>query len=822
MDINRYKQELPVGEIADEVNCLLLTHPRLIVTAPPGAGKSTLLPLTLLERTAGGKVVVLEPRRLAARQVAERMAFMLGEPVGRTVGYRMRLESRVSEATRVEVVTEGILTRMLVDDTMLEGVDVVVFDEFHERSLASDVALAMIREVQNVLRPDLRLVVMSATIDATTLCKALNAPLVESRGRMFDVEIVYGSEADAPHCAEQVAQAVGRLHRQYEGDILAFLPGQAEILRCKELLGESLGSTEVYPLYGMLSMQEQQRALASSPSGYRKVVLATPVAETSLTIEGIRIVVDSGFCRKPVFDLHSALSRMETVRISRDMATQRSGRAGRVAQGICYRLWSKATDLRMEECRRPEVVEADLAPMLLDIAAWGGGKVEELPWITPPQQAHVQQGRQLLTLLGALDAQGCLTPHGRELARIPCHPRLAQMLLKARTAEQKALAADLAALFEDRDPAPQEHDADLHTRLLLLREARRRGAKGRWKRIAEMAAQYRRLAGKGVAEANEIPDPDVTGLLVASAYPERIAQRCGHSRYRLAGGSYVQLNDQDPLMAYDWLAVASAGNRIFLASPVSRETLEPMTSVVPTVYWDRHENRIVARSERRIGLLVLDARPLSEDVSQQRMEVLCEVVKREGASLLTLDEEAQRLQRRIAAVASWHEELSLPDLSSESVYAQADEWLPLYAASAWSAADLKRIDMRNVLWGMLSYEQQQAVERLAPSHIVVPTGSRIRVDYRQGAEAPVLSVRLQECFGLTDTPRVDDNRRPVLMELLSPGFKPVQLTQDLRSFWESTYFEVRKELRRRYPKHHWPDHPLEAEAVRGVKRIIWH
>ena len=815
----RYLTQLPVGEIAAEVNRLLEVHPRLVVTAPPGAGKSTLLPLTLLQRPSSkGKVVVLEPRRLAARQVAERMAFLLGETVGQTVGYRVRLESRVSAATRVEVVTEGILTRMLVDDTMLEGVDVVVFDEFHERSLASDVALAMTREVQQVLRPDLRVVLMSATIDATALCQALDAPLIESRGRMFDVEIHYGPEADVQHCAEQVAQAIGRAHRLHEGDILAFLPGQAEIMRCKELLGESLGQTQVCPLYGMLSTQEQQRAIAPSPAGGRKVVLATPVAETSLTIEGVRVVVDSGFCRKLVFDLPTALSHMETVRISRDMATQRSGRAGRVAQGVCYRLWSKATELRMEECRQPEVVEADLAPMLLDIAAWGGGEVESLPWMTPPQRAHLQQGRQLLALLGAFDGEGRLTPHGRELARIPCHPRMAQMLVTASTPAQKALAADLAALLEDRDPAPQEHDADLQTRLMLLREARRRSPKGRWSRMADLAAQYRRLAGRGVPEVNEVPDPDETGLLIAAAYPERVAQRCAHAQYRLAGGSYVQLDDQDPLMAYDWLAVASLGNRIFLASPVSVEALAPMAREVENVSWDRREGRVVARIERRIGLLVLDAQPYAGDVSRQRMKVLCEVVQREGASLLPYDDEAQRLQRRVAAVASWHAEQAWPDLSPEAVYAAAREWLPLYGASIWSAAELKRLDLRQILWGMLSYEQQQAVERLAPSHIQVPTGSRIRVDYRQGAEAPVLSVRLQECFGLTDTPRVDDGRRPVLMELLSPGFKPVQLTQDLRSFWQTTYFEVRKELRRRYPKHYWPDQPLEAEAVRGVKR----
>ena len=817
MRLEKYLRELPAGAIADTVNRRLETHARLIVTAPPGAGKSTLLPLTLLQAVEG-KVLVLEPRRIAARQIAERMAFMLGEPVGQTVGYRVRFERKVSADTRVEVLTEGILTRLLVEDATLDGVSVVVFDEFHERSLQSDVALALTREAQRVLRPDLRIVLMSATMDTDTLCQALDAPLVESEGRMFPVAIRYGEEADERQCALQVARAVSRAHREHEGDILAFLPGQGEIIQCRELLENTLGTTLVYPLYGLLSPQEQRTAIAPSASGERKVVLATPVAETSLTIEGVRTVIDAGFCRTMVFDPRSGLSRMETVRISMDMARQRSGRAGRVAEGTCYRLWSKATEQRMAECRTPEICEADLAPMLLDIAAWGGGEVERLPWLTPPPAAHVGQARQVLRWLGALDEHDRLTRHGRQLAALPCHPRMAQMMVKADTASLKALAADIAALLEERDPLAQAGTADLCARVFRLREERRKGARGGWSRMAAAAVQYRRMVGGQVAEDNTPPDPYDVGRLVAVAYPERIARVAGHARYKLAGGMTVTIDDKDPLAACELLAVASVGTRIFLAAPMDRMTVEALAVERPALFWDSKEGRVVAQLEQRVGCLLVAARPMATVPDEERLKVLCAAVRKEGRSWLEVDEEVQRLQRRIAAVAEWHPELELPDLSTDALLASADEWLPLYAGKASTGTELRRIPLCEVVWGQLSYEQQVAVDRLAPSHLQVPTGSRIRVDYRQGAEAPVVCVRLQECFGLTDTPRVDDGRRPVLMELLSPGFKPVQLTQDLRSFWSGTYFEVRKELRRRYPKHYWPDNPLEAEAVRGVKR----
>ena len=418
---------LPVWDVVDKVNSLLANHSSVVLTAPPGAGKSTLLPLTVLQAVGEGKIVVVEPRRIAAIQIAERMSCMISEKVGATVGYRVRFDSRVSDATRIEVVTEGILVRMLIDDPTLEGVAVVMFDEFHERSIASDTALALTREARHIIRPDLRIVIMSATIDTATLCRSLDAPLVESKGRMYDVDVRHIDEADVQNCARQVASAVMMAHREHKGDILAFLPGQAEIMRCTEMLGDSLADTAILPLYGLLTPRQQRMAIMPSAEGERKVVLATSIAETSLTIEGVRIVVDSGFCRRMVFDPRSGLSHLDTVRISMDMARQRTGRAGRVGEGVCYRLWTKATELRMENCRQPEILEADLAPVVLSVASWGADDIMALPWLTMPPQSHVIQAHQLLLALGAVDALSRITSHGSVLAKLPCHPRIAQM-----------------------------------------------------------------------------------------------------------------------------------------------------------------------------------------------------------------------------------------------------------------------------------------------------------------------------------------------------------------------------------------------------------
>lgn len=831
---DRLKQELerlPVAAIAGTLNETLRNTTAVIVTAAPGAGKSTLLPLTLLQALPEGKIVVLEPRRVAARQIASRMAWLLGEGVGDTVGYRIRFESRVSARTRVEVVTEGVLTRMLLDDPALEGVAVVVFDEFHERSLNTDEAFALTRQCQQLLRDDLRLVVMSATIDTATLRDALQCPVLESEGRMFPVDVIHtAEEADAQNVSQLTARTILQAHRDHEGDILAFLPGEGEIRRVEEMIAGSLEGTKVYPLYGLLSTDEQARAIAPSAAGDRKVVLATPIAETSLTIEGVRVVVDSGLCRKMVFDVRSGLSHLETVRISMDMATQRTGRAGRVAPGVCYRLWSKSTEARMEAVRRPEILDADLTSLALDAALWGERDVERLPWLTPPPRASLAYARTLLQSLGALDAEGRVTPQGRALSKLPCHPRIARMLLAADTPERKALAADIAALLDEKDPLAGEGDVSVSTRLDALRRERHGGRGGRWGRIVKIACQYAEMITERHGDAGSLRDdnasvnPYEVGALLASAYPERIgkAWKEGVGTFQLSGGDLVAVEPSDPLAGAEWIVAASMHRKqggvgkVFLASLVDPVDLQPFATERENIFWDSKNGTVVARRECRLGNILLDSKPLAGDHREAVQHAICDAIVKEGPSMLSFSDEVQNLQRRIAFVASRHPELALPPVAGDALCQSAPEWGPLFIGKATTTAELKKLDLCEVVWSRLGYDQQQAVDRLAPTHVVVPTGSRIRLEYRVGAEAPVLRVRLQECFGLTDTPRVDG--APVLMELLSPGFKPVQLTSDLRSFWQGTYFEVRKELRRRYPKHSWPDNPLEAEPVRGTRR----
>ena len=830
MTISELKERtglLPAWSVAGAVNEALGRHDSLVVTAQPGAGKSTLLPLTIMAGTGTpGKILMLEPRRLAARQIAERMAQIAGCEVGQEVGYQVRFDRKVTRQTRVEVLTEGILTRRLVDDATLDGVDVVIFDEFHERSLQTDLALALTRQTQQILRPDLKIVVMSATIDVEAIAQVLQAPVIQSEGRMYPVDIHHADrDTERQDIARDVARAIIKAHRLDGGDILAFLPGQADIQRCQDLLADTLAPTAVLPLYANLPPQQQRRAIRPSGPDGRKVVLATPVAETSLTIEGVRTVVDSGWCRTLRFDPRTGLSRLETVRISLDMAAQRAGRAGRVAQGTCFRLWTPAATHRMASHRTPEILEADLAPMLLAVTAFGERQIEELPWLTPPPGENLQRARQLLVSLGALADDGTLTPLGRDMASMPCHPRMASMILGAQTDAARALACDVAALLEEKIPGTD--DTDLSFCISRFRAARRTKDSGRWTRMVQIAAEYRRMVQ--AKEDNTDPSPLEVGRLVACAYPERVAQAqdaIGH--YRLAGGTTVALDQDDPLAANTWLAVAGlhadgTGGRVFLAAPCDPASLDArLVKERENVSWNSREGRVVMQCERRIGKLTVDSRTMEHAPAGQVVQVVCDAVRKEGLSMLDWNDDVKRLQRRVAQVARWHPELSVPDLSTETLLASASDWLPLYLVQGdhvcTTVPELKKINLTEALWALVPYDLQQQIDRLAPTHVQVPTGSRIRIDYRIGAEAPVLSVRLQECFGMEDTPRVNDGRQPLLMELLSPGFKPVQLTQDLRSFWQNTYFEVRKELRRRYPKHSWPDNPLESEAVRGVAR----
>ncbi|WP_278865224.1 ATP-dependent RNA helicase [Leyella stercorea] len=862
-DITKKCASLPASLIADDVNSALQTHHSLVITAPPGAGKSTLLPLTILSSLGDGeKILMLEPRRLAARQIAERMAQILGETVGETVGYRVRFESKVSKRTRIEVLTEGILTRMLVDDVTLDGVSIVIFDEFHERSINSDLALALTRQAQEIIRPDLKIVIMSATIDACGICAALKAPLIESEGRMFPVELHYADEDTDPRDIAAVAASTTiEALKKHEGDILVFLPGQAEIERCFELLSNSQPITTttpqhltIHPLYGNLSPENQRRAIAPSAPGERKIVIATPIAETSITIEGVRVVVDAGLCRQVVFDARTGLSHLQTVRISMDMATQRMGRAGRVAEGVCYRLWTKASEHLMAEQRKPEIEEADLAPMMLDTAAFGESDAEALPWLTMPPRAGVFKAKELLMSLGAIDENGNITPIGKRMAALPCHPRIARMILATTNLTTStsqgvhlsqvhqqhlttstshhnttSLACDIAALLEEKDPLSETGGTDLTLRLSALRAARRKGQMGRWQRIAKIAAEYRRMAHTD--EDNRDPAPTEVGLLVAHAYPERIAHSTNNiGSYRLASGANVQLDSTDQQSAHSWIAIASLHSapgttgRVFLAAPLDPEDLNAeFVKEVDNISWDTKQGCVVMQREQRIGKLMLSEKPIHDADKEQMKSIVCEAMKKDGLTMMAWSEKAvEQVQRRVAQVAAWHPELALPDVSTEHLLSTAADWLPFYLEEGGrvksSVQELRKLNLAEIIWNLLPYEAQQEVNRLAPTHIEVPTGSRIRIDYRTGAEAPVLSVRLQECFGMERTPCVDDGKRPVLMELLSPGFKPVQLTQDLASFWQGTYFEVRKELRRRYPKHYWPENPLEAEAVRGVKR----
>ena len=895
-DITRQWASLPASQIAVGVNEALHTNSSLVVTAPPGAGKSTLLPLTILSSLGEGeKILMLEPRRLAARQIAERMAQMLGEQVGETIGYRVRFESRVSKRTRIEVLTEGILTRMIVDDATLDGVSVVIFDEFHERSINSDLALALTRQAQQIIRPDLKVVIMSATIDTSNICAALQAPLIESEGRMFPVELHYADkDTDPRDIAAAAASTTIEAYKKYEGDILVFLPGQAEIERCYELLSKSQHFTAspsqpintsthqhlttstsqpttttphhltIHPLYGNLSPEDQRRAIAPSAPGERKIVIATPIAETSITIEGVRVVIDAGLCRQVVFDARTGLSHLETVRISMDMATQRMGRAGRVAEGVCYRLWTKASEHLMAEQRKPEIEEADLAPMLLDTAAFGESDAEALPWLTMPPRAGVFKAKELLTALGAIDENGNITSIGKRMATLPCHPRIARMILATtnlttstpqgvhlsplgfcRLPEQEvhqqhlttstshhnntSLACDIAALLEEKDPLSETGGTDLTLRLSALRTARRKKQLGRWQRIAKIAAEYRRMAHTD--EDNRDPAPTEVGLLVAYAYPERIAHSTNSiGGYRLASGANVQLDTADQQSAHSWLAIASlysapgTTGRVFLAAPIAPDDLEKeFVKEVDNIAWDTKQGCVVMQREQRIGKLILSQKPIHDADKERLKGIVCEAMKKDGLTMMAWSEKAvEQVQRRVAQVAAWHPEMALPDVSTEHLLSTAADWLPFYLEEGGrvktSVQELRKLNLAEIIWNILPYEAQLEVDRLAPTHIEVPTGSHIRIDYRSGAEAPVLSVRLQECFGMERTPCVDDGRQPLLMELLSPGFKPVQLTQDLASFWQGTYFEVRKELRRRYPKHYWPENPLEAEAVRGVKR----
>lgn len=822
----------PVLSILSEVKETLSSHRLVILEAPPGAGKSTVLPLHLLgERWLNGKkIVMLEPRRLAARSVAMRMAELRGEEVGDSIGYRVRFESRVGKHTVLEVVTEGILTRMIQHDNALEEIGLLIFDEFHERSLQADLSLALSLQIQQVLREDLRILIMSATLDGDRLSEILAAPVIRSEGRQYPVSFLYIPDTDKAPIATRVAKVIRKAVYESQGDILAFLPGSGEIRRTAELLEAENLPVALYPLYGDLTFKKQQEAILPHPEGKRKVVLATSIAETSLTIEGVSIVVDSGYSRVPRFDPRSGFTRLETIRVTRDAADQRAGRAGRLGPGTCYRLWSQGSHASLVANRNPEILDADLAPLMLELAQWGARQVNDLTWITPPPAGAVGQALELLQALGAIQGK-TVTERGREMLRLPTHPRIAHMLLEAKDAEQNngllALATDIAAVLEERDPLPKGTGADLSLRIEALRRWRKgeraSGEKNFLDRIERLASAWRNIFSIRV-DNGPVSDTQV-GRCVMAAYPERIAKQTDKhgERYKMMNGRPARLPEHDPLHREPWLAIAQvdAGmneGKIFLAAPVREEDLLPLSVERETVSWDPVREMVNSSLEQRLGNLVLASKPLKQIDEQRKVAVLCGVIREKGLSFLNWQDENSEWQARVLSLKKWRPEENWPDVTDENLLNTIAQWLGPFIGNLYKRSELQKLDVGVMLATLLPWELGSKFELLAPARLPVPSGSMIRLNYFADGRPPIMEVRLQEVFGLLETPTVNEGRNKVVMHLLSPGYKPVQVTQDLKSFWSTTYTEVRKTLKSRYPRHSWPEDPWTAEAVRGARR----
>lgn len=822
---------LPIEDVLPALRAWLTASANVVLRAPPGAGKTTLVPLAVLDEPwlAGHTMVMLEPRRLAARAAAARMAELRGERVGATVGYRIRLDNRVSGQTRIEVVTEGILTRRLQSDPALEGVGLVIFDEFHERHLHSDLALALCLDAQRGLRDDLRILVMSATLDTVPIARLLgDAPIIASEGRSYPVTLRYAARDPDRPLGEAVAAGVLDALAHDAGDVLAFLPGAGEIRRAEELLLRADTGAVIHPLYGDLPKEAQDRAIRPDAAGRRKIVLATPIAETSLTIEGVGIVIDSGYRRAPRFDPRSGLTRLETVRIARDAAEQRAGRAGRLGPGVCYRLWSEATDRGLVPRTAPEIRSADLTELALELAAWGVADAASLAWLDPPPPPALAQARELLTALGALDAAGRITDIGRRMAALPAHPRLARMLLASSALGLAPLACDLAALIGERDilTGERQRAADLALRIDALQAHRAQGPAGArahgadagaCARVEQAARQLRSLLDVTAAPARA-RDADL-GLLAAFAYPDRIAaqREPGAGRYLLANGRGALLADagfRPALMVAVELDAGQGEGRVYRAAPLAPADLYAHFAAgireETVVRWDPQREGVLAQHEERFGAILLAARPARDADPERIADALIAGIRSLGLAALPWSEAAREWQARVASVRAWFPEEDWPDVADSALLASLEVWLKPYLTGRTSRTDLARLDLPAILQAQLAYPQQRRLDELAPTHLTVPSGSRIRLAYGHAGESPVLAVKLQELFGLAETPRVAGGRIPVTLHLLSPARRPIQVTQDLGGFWARTYPEVKKELKGRYPKHPWPDDPWSA------------
>lgn len=840
---------LPVDEALPELKAVLAHRSNALLIAPPGAGKTTRVPIALLDEgwTAGLRIIMLEPRRLAARAAATFMARSMGQSVGQTVGYRVRGESRVSGKTRIEVVTEGVLTRLLSADPTLADYAAVIFDEFHERSLQADLGLALTLETQQQVRPELRILVMSATIEAAPVTALLAdqdgpASVVESEGRMFPVNTLYRparrTELPDVHAARVIREAIA----ETVGDILVFLPGAAEQRRVADRLDDisESGDTRMalHLLHGSMSLDEQDHALAPSTVGQRKVVLATAIAESSLTVEGVRTVIDSGYSRVPVFDQNAGLTRLKTVRVSRASANQRRGRAGRVAPGTCYRLWDMAEDYALMPHASAEIVDADLSSLALELADAGIDSAADLRWIDPPRPTAMAQARELLIQLGAIDSHGRITQHGKRMAALPIAPRLAHMLISALGDGQAQLGAAMAALLEERDilhtnagPLPSDmrlrtatisrHDDELHEHAL----SGARADHGRVRRVRQITKDLLSRLDASENERQSLPDDEEVGLLLARAFPDRIAQRrSGQApRFLLRNGTGATLDKSDALQGESWLAVGALEGhppdyRIKLAAPLSLEAVRSAFSdqIVSDakVFWDEQQKAVRSTRREAFGALIIDEKPWRDPPEQSIVDVLIEQLSRVPLAQWPVSESAINLRQRMAFL---HEhDANWPDVSDSALIQRLDSWLApsLTGVRRWS--ELESLEWAEAIASLMTWQQRADLDRLAPTHLTVPSGSRIRLDYSD-SDSPVLAVKLQECFGMMVTPAIMDGAVPVTLHLLSPAQRPVQITRDLAGFWRSGYFEVRRELRGRYPRHPWPENPLEATPTRRTR-----
>lgn len=832
--------DFPIQPLLPEVLRSLEAHPRLVLEAPPGAGKTTQVPLALLGASwrGDGRILMLEPRRVAARAAAGFMARQRGEPPGETVGYRIRFESKVSARTRVEVVTEGILTRMIQDDPTLEGVAAIVFDEFHERHLAGDLGLALALDVQSQLREDLRLVVMSATLDGEALARFLDAPRLTSAGRAYPVQVAHFPARRDEAWLPQLRRCLGEALQKHPGDVLVFLPGQREIADAMAGLGplpnpspaggegpRDSPSPLLLPLHGDLPVDQQSAALNPDPQGRRRIILATNVAESSVTLPGVRVVIDLGLAREPRYDPNSGFSRLETVAISQASADQRAGRAGRVAEGWAYRLWPQSQ--RLEPMRTPEIAQVELASLALELAAWGDAK---LRFVDAPPSGALAAARELLQRLGALDEAQRITTFGRGLLELGTHPRLAAMLRAARAPADLALACDLAALVEARDVLRERSDA-LAARWQALAAFRAGRAPGNANRSALAAVdaaskQWRRRLRCDAAPPAEAPAHRL-GDLLAHAFPDRIARQhpTDPRRYQLANGRMARLFDDTALFGEPWLVASelrfdARDSLLMRAAPVDEAWLErefpDRFFEGDIVRWDADARALVSRRERRFDRITLESKPAGRPDPALAAQALTDAVGELGLEALPWTEGLRQWRERVRCLRDWLPEAGLPDLSDEALLATREQWLrPAFSGKTRLDA-LSEEELGEALKSGMDWALRQKLDALAPRRITVPSGQDRAVHYQHG-QPPVLAVKLQELFGLADTPRVADGRVPVLLHLLSPGGKPLQVTQDLRSFWANTYPEVKKEMKGRYPRHPWPDDPWTATATHRAK-----